>query len=341
MHPGNSGDDSLVRLHVVRIRKLLSGLMRNAGEDAMGIYDREYYRREGPSFLASFSERGQMCKWLIGINVIVFVLQLLTKQDLPNTGPVTDAFVLNADKVVSEGQIWRLLTYAFLHDTANVMHILFNMLFLWWFGSDIEDLYGPKEFVLFYLAAAVAGGVFFTLAWLAGVGGALCLGASGAVTAVLLLAAIHFPGRIILLFFVLPIPIWLFVLFNVAMDLFHFSNNLREHGDTTHVAVAVHLAGAAFAYVYYKGHWRILGLWQQVRGWQRGAFRPRLRVYREEPVQRVPVAAVPSEVNSDEQLEAKLDAILEKVARQGRASLTESENQILMRASEVYKRRRS
>ena len=45
----------------------------------MGIYDREYYRREGPSFLASFTERGRMAKWLILINVIVFVAQLLTK----------------------------------------------------------------------------------------------------------------------------------------------------------------------------------------------------------------------------------------------------------------------
>src|SRR4051794_24178561 len=43
----------------------------------MGIYDREYYRREGPSFLGSFTEQGKACKWIIGINVALFVVQVL------------------------------------------------------------------------------------------------------------------------------------------------------------------------------------------------------------------------------------------------------------------------
>src|SRR5580704_15943593 len=42
----------------------------------MGIYDREYYRREGPSFLSTFAAHGKICKWLVGINVVVFVLQI-------------------------------------------------------------------------------------------------------------------------------------------------------------------------------------------------------------------------------------------------------------------------
>ena len=50
----------------------------------------------------------------------------------------------------------RLLSYAFLHDPGDIFHILFNMLFLWWFGSDVEDLYGPREFLSFYLTAALA-----------------------------------------------------------------------------------------------------------------------------------------------------------------------------------------
>ena len=69
-------------------------------------------------------------------------------------------------------------------------------------------------------------------------------------------------------------------------------------------------------------------------------FRPRLHVYRDEPRQPVPVAAPPSG-DVDEQLEAKLDAVLEKVARTGKDSLTDNEKQILMRASEIYKKRRS
>src|SRR5689334_25323067 len=107
----------------------------------MGIYDREYYRRESPSFL----DRGQVCKWLIGINIVCFILQLVTRpHGFPQAGgtdPITDWFVLDVDAVL-HGQVWRLLTYAFLHDPQGLYHILFNMLFLWWFGSDVEDIYG-------------------------------------------------------------------------------------------------------------------------------------------------------------------------------------------------------
>jgi membrane associated rhomboid family serine protease len=122
----------------------------------MGIYDREYYRKETPSFLGSFTERGQICKYLIMVNVAFFILQIITlpqpeqriAQPLSN-GPFTDALQLDADAVL-HGQVWRLLTYAFLHSPATFTHILFNMLFLWWFGSDVEDLYGPKEFLAIY-----------------------------------------------------------------------------------------------------------------------------------------------------------------------------------------------
>jgi membrane associated rhomboid family serine protease len=324
----------------------------------MGIYDREYYRREGPSFLGSFVERGRACKWLIGINVAAFVIQLLTRQpvqdpDLPFfTSWFTELFELNANRVL-HGEVWRLLTYAFLHDPHDPWHIFWNMALLWWFGSDVEDMYGPREFLLFYLLAALTGGVCFTLAYLANVNSALCLGASGAVTAVLMLCAIHFPTRIIYIMLFLPVPIWAFVLISVGWDAYQLLNQIQFGNGQTRVAVTVHLAGAAFAYLYYKRHWRLTNIWSSMtqrsfvgslwtylRAWPRQLFRPKLRVYREEAPQPVPVASPPADVD-DEHLEAKLDAILEKVARSGRSSLTEGENQILMRASEVYKRRRS
>jgi len=161
----------------------------------MGIYDREYYRREGPSFLGSFSDRGQICKWLIGINVVCFIIQLITQhrpQFVPGPAPFTDALLLDASAVI-HGQVWRLLTYAFLHEPVTngiPTHILFNMLFLWFFGSDVEDIYGPREFLTIYLTAAVLGGIAFVLAWAAGMGGQYCLGASGAVMSVMVLCAL-------------------------------------------------------------------------------------------------------------------------------------------------------
>ena len=104
----------------------------------MGIYDREYYRREGPGFLASITQHGRVCKWLIGVNVVMFVLQLATTSQgqiqqvrdedgevvsvrEPATSWVTDTFILDT-KAVMHGQVWRLLTYAFLHDPGGFWH---------------------------------------------------------------------------------------------------------------------------------------------------------------------------------------------------------------------------
>jgi rhomboid family protein len=306
----------------------------------MGIYDRDYVRREGPSFLGSFTERGRVCLWLVGINVVVFIVQVLTlPTDRADAGWFTGAFDVDVDHVL-HGQVWRLLTYSFLHDPEHVLHIVFNMLFLWWFGSDVEDLYGPHEFLTFYLAASFVGGVgYFLSSWVWMPTAAPCLGASGGVFAVLTLCAFHYPRRVILLFFILPVPIWLFLVISLAGDAYYFLS--RINGET---AVAAHLGGALFGGLYYRMHWRLLN-WlpqlRQLRMWRRQLSRPRLRVYREEEARTpVPVPAAPATAD-DEQLEAKMDAILEKISRVGKENLTESERQVLIRASEVFRRRRS
>jgi membrane associated rhomboid family serine protease len=311
----------------------------------MGIYDRDYYRREGQSFLGSLTERGTMCKWLIGVNVVCFILQLITTSVQPYVGtraPFTDALILDVHKVL-EGQVWRLLTYAFLHDVTNPWHILVNMLVLYFFGRDVEDAYGPREFLAFYLVAAVLGGGAYLAT---SPNGGLCLGASGAVVGVLVLAAFRNPSQIVLLFFVLPIPIWLVAAFMVAKDAFDFLGNVP-----THTAVQVHLAGAAFAFLYYHFQWRITGWWPGFKTRLRRLGRPKLRVYdepEEEERERQPASvsapapSSPSTLSSldDEQLEAKMDAILEKISRVGKDNITESEREVLLRAGELIRRRR-
>src|SRR5437588_11517544 len=107
----------------------------------MGIYDRDYYRGDGPGFLGSLTSRAPVCKWLIFINVVVFFVQLATLERDPATnriiegrlGPVTEALDLNPQAVL-QGQVWRLLTHAFLHSPMDIWHLVFNMLFLWWMG---------------------------------------------------------------------------------------------------------------------------------------------------------------------------------------------------------------
>ena len=161
----------------------------------------------------------------------------------------------------------------------------------------------------------------------------VCLGASGAVTAVMVLCACYYPSRTILLFFILPVPIWLFVIFQVAQDSFAFISRTP-----TSVAVTVHLAGAFFGFLYFRRHWRLMTFWPNWKSWRKQQRRPRLRVYHEDSVPVAPAAPVHE---ADEHLEAKLDAVLQKVAEKGQDSLTENEKKILIQASEIYKRRRS
>jgi len=309
----------------------------------MGIYDRDYYRKEGPSYLDRLVPSGAVCKWLIIVNVVIFFTQLIGE----NQGStfIREWFSLRVSDVL-EGQVWRLLTYAFLH--ASFRHLFWNMLFLWWFGSDLEEIYGWREFLCFYLLAAIVGGLgymvhaaiqpdFFVAPGIAIPGFRQIIpavGASGAITALLLLCAFKFPTKQILVMLLVPVPIWLFVIFQVLQDV----AGLFEPANP--IAVSIHLGGAAFAAIYYKLGWHITDLGSGVRNWLKQRRRPRLRIYRPDEAKQ-PVAVGAGENALDEHLEAKVDAVLEKVARSGQESLTEQERSILIRASEIYKKKRT
>ena len=314
----------------------------------MGIQDRDYYRHEGPSIFDALIPSGLVCRWLIGINVGIWCLQEIafSSAQLPgdelgfqrSAGWVTDWLILDTGKVL-HGPLWRLLTFAFLHSVTDFYHILFNMIFLWWFGSDVEQLYGRKEFLAVYLLSAVLGGIAFEV-WDLALHGAQgrCLGASGAVTTLLILCACHFPHRIIYMFLLLPVPIWFFALFNLAKDLWITLSN--QHSQ---VAAIVHLAGAAFAFAYYKWQGSVTGFFSGLMFWKGIRPRTRLKLFQPEAEKEEPVAvsAVQAPAGMDEHLEAKLDAVLEKIAKAGKESLTPQEQAILKQAAEMYKRRRS
>jgi membrane associated rhomboid family serine protease len=308
----------------------------------MGIYDREYYRRESP-YLSTWLATGRVCKWLVLANIAVYILQLVTTPVEPSpegsVGFVTDWLAMRPARAFYHFEIWRVLTGAFLHDPWNWTHIFWNMVFLWWFGRDMEDLYGSGEFLLFYLISGIAGNLLWGVTALAqGYSPqAYALGASGAVTAVMVLCACHYPTRTILVMFILPVPLWLWALLHVCGDLFYF---LR--GVNIGVAVAAHVGGAAFGFLYYKFAFRLLPLWRSVASRVRRPVRPRLRIYREEaPAARGPAVAETTPPARDRQLEAAADAVLEKVSRLGIQSLTPEEKDILQRASERYRRRRN
>ena len=163
------------------------------------------------------------------------------------------------------------------------MHLLFNMLFLWWFGSDVEQVYGPKEFLAIYLSSAILGGIAY-VAWRLALGGNNpCLGASGAVSTMLILCALHFPRRIIYFMF-FPMPIWLFAVFNIAKDSYLMLHEWQGAGSAG-VAVQVHIAGAVFGVAYYQWHGTIIGLLGGLMFWRNrrpATARSRLKLFEPE-----------------------------------------------------------
>lgn len=317
----------------------------------MGIYDRDYYRKEGPSYIGAWADSGKVCKYLVGVNVLVFLLQLVTAprwnpadafdpEHVHSFGVVTDWLAMQPDAVFYHFQVWRLLTGCFLHDPNGFGHILFNMIALWVFGKYMEDLYGHKEFLAFYLTAGVIGNIAWGLTALwthrADEPFIPAMGASGAVMGVMVLCALIYPYKTLLIFWVLPVPFWLATLLYVASDLFVF---LR--GMPTGTAVAAHLGGAAFGLLYQKLDWRLTGgnWWGSFFSRMRRPARPRLRIYKEERPAKV-ASSVP-EKPVDEQLEARADAVLDKINRHGKDSLTDEERDILQRASEQYRKKRT
>src|SRR5262245_33047447 len=118
-------------------------------------------------------------KTLIGVNVLVFLIQVVQSGSF--TSPYGEIFVRGAlaAPLVADGQWYRLVTAAFLH--GGVLHILFNMLMLWWFGRALEDLLGRVRFLILYFISILAGSAGALLV----TPDTLTVGASGAVVGIL------------------------------------------------------------------------------------------------------------------------------------------------------------
>jgi membrane associated rhomboid family serine protease len=204
-------------------------------------------RRYSSPYASSFSfgpgPISTALKALIGVTVAIFVAQLVF--------PIlTDVLGLHPVLVLRYLWIWQLGTYMFLH--GGLFHILFNMLALWMFGTELERIWGTRYFLKFYLVTGVGAGALTVLFSLLPFGFAQqvhysnVIGASGAIYGLLLAYAIYFPDRPIYMYFVFPIPARIFV---AIMGAIAFLSSL---GDSGGVANATHLGGLLVAYLFLK-----------------------------------------------------------------------------------------
>ena len=331
----------------------------------------------GGSFGGGYTGIGfpPVVKWIIIANVIVFILQVVwTKEPdyraeidrrlqqaidrgvpaevverereqlersiqeaarmggLPKESVVENWFELAPDKATKGLQVWRFLTYAFCHSRYDIMHIFFNMLSLFFFAPALERMLGSREFAYFYVFAAVCSGIAF--AFFEMFMGSLtpAIGASGAVMGVLALFAWYFPTHTILLW-MFPIQARVLVAIYVVWDLFPVLRELGGNPSQDNIAHIAHLGGLVFGLAYGKFRWRLSSITQNWQGVRLTKRKPKgVKLYN--PVDEPETKLGPR----DTKLDATVDAILDKIHREGEASLTDREREILKEASQRYKK---
>lgn len=229
---------------------------------------------------------------------------------------------------------WTLITYFFTHDLRGIMHILFNMLMLYWFGKVLVSYLGSDKVTAIYVLGGLAGGVLYLMVYnlipdppefLSG--SAELVGASAAVFAIMVAAATLLPDYTFFLLFFGPVKIkWI-------AAIYIFLSFLGSVGQNAGGEIA-HLGGALIGFVYIKQ----LQVGVNWGGWITatlsgisGLFSPRPKVkvsYRKEPQAKRPHSATPSAVSQQE-----IDAILDKISEGGYESLSKDEREKLFKAS--------
>jgi membrane associated rhomboid family serine protease len=293
----------------------------------MAWQDRDYNRYApefgGPARLA----RRSVTFWLIAICVAVF---LIDWTGWFGAEPLTRLGAFSADRVLRHGQAWRFLTFQFLH--ANPLHILFNMISLYFFGRLVESSLGPRRFLAFYLLCGVGGALFYLALW--GLGTAFpgvpfllfadartrLVGASAGVFGVLVAGAVLAPQqRVFLLLPPISMSIRTMALVMLAIAVFSVLFGHNAGGE------ASHLGGAAVGFLLIR--------------------RPRLLAWADrlptDPWQRLharrQALAAQHRRDKDQALDAEVDRILAKVKERGMHHLTSGEKRTLQRATERHR----
>jgi len=180
-------------------------------------------------------------KAIIFANIALFVLSLFFQQQL------NSYFGLIPQAVVERGWLWQVGTYLFLH--ADAWHILFNMLGVWMFGTELERVWGTQAFAKYYAVTGVGAGIvavaaaFLPIPALAASYTSVTIGASGALFGLLLAYAMRWPERPILLILI-PVPAKYFVMIYGALALLSVNN--------PRVSAAAHLGGLLVGYLYLR-----------------------------------------------------------------------------------------
>lgn len=269
------------------------------------------------------------------VNVIIFVLinVLLVIEDLSKTGIFTflidTVFQIPSDLESFMYRPWTMVTYAFTH--KGFLHILFNMLWLYWFGRLYVDFLGDRRFINLYILGAISGAALYLIAYntipaLTERGGGVMIGASASVSAIVVGMATIAPNYKFNLMFIGPVSIKYMATFVVVTSFFNISG-------TNAGGNIAHLGGAVMGYTFIKmlqsgtDLGRPLNAIYDIVG---SIFNPSKKV--KVTYRNTATATTTPKVKSTTS-QAEIDAILDKIAESGYESLSKAEKDKLFNAS--------
>lgn len=296
-------------------------------------YNDRYYR---PSLFGGFSFFPPVIKYLMIINGIVYLLQIFLGQfyftDVSGTLHTLESYMVKYFALMPIGKgfrIWQIITFQFMHGSFS--HILFNMLYLWMFGTELENVWGSRKFLVYYLTCGIGAGL--TQLFLSPIfEGEVypTAGASGGIYGLLIAYAVLFPRRPIYLYFFIPIPAMYLIGFMILIELFSVGN----HSLIAHLA---HIGGAFVGLLYIlierKFNFSLDGLIDDL------IYRRKMKFYRSTNSRYKDVEFYEVEEKADEQRridevdQEEIDRILDKISKYGYQSLTDEEKRILFEAS--------
>lgn len=181
---------------------------------------------------------------IVIINVVIFLIQMLTQ----GYQFMTFYLGLIPALVIEKGFLWQFFSYMFLH--GGFFHIFLNMYALFLFGVPIEQAWGSKRFIFYYIFTGVGAGiVIFGINVIFGLSGYYIptMGASGAVFGLLLAFGMLFPDTQILLFFIIPLRAKYLVILYGGIELY----SLISTGGESNISHVGHLGGLLFGLIYF------------------------------------------------------------------------------------------
>lgn len=258
-------------------------------------------------------------KKIIFITTIIYIIQLFGNIVTP--GFIETTFGIHHVGLIHQLKLWQPFTYMFLH--GNFFHIFFNMFALWMFGGDLEELFGSRNFLRYYLYSGTGAGICIALMnfYIYGNYGynPITIGASGAIYALLLAYGMIWPNREVLLYFLFPIKMKYLLLIFGAIEFYGtLSSASGAGGNISHIG---HLGGliTGFLLLKYEFWHKSISL---------NPFHSLFRSYR--------LARHKKRIQDRIKAKEIIDTLLDKITRYGYSSLTAEEKRQLEWARRHY-----